>query len=90
MEETLDSNFTVKLKEKGELVKPDLELDKQLERLRQRNDSVFSATERYHQLKTQQAQRPEIKKLNIARMGRLDRKRLEDDFSDEDKSVRSI
>ena len=34
MEETLDNNFTVKLKEKGEFVKPDLELDKQLERLR--------------------------------------------------------
>ena len=34
MEENLDNNFTVKLKENGEFVKPDLELDKQLERLR--------------------------------------------------------
>ena len=90
MEETLDDNFTIKLREKGEFVKPDLEINKQLQRLKSRNESVCSATERYHQLKTQQVQRPENKILNKARMGRVDRKKLEDDFSDDDKSVRSI
>ena len=48
MEETLDNNFAVKLKEKGEFMKPNLEFDKQLERLKTRNGSICLATERYH------------------------------------------
>ena len=91
MEETLDNNYTVKLREKGEFVKHDVEIDKQLERLKSRNESIYSATDRYPQLKTQQqTQRPENHKiLNKARMCRMDRNRLENDHSD-DGSVRSI
>ena len=75
MEETLDSNYAVKLREKGEFIKPDLQIDKELQRLKSRNESVYSATERYHQLKTQQAPR-EKKILNVARMGRVDRNKF--------------